>query len=382
MYLFAPLVDLPEELRVDLLLHARRLVNGSNLLPQLGHARLLVLLVVLLEVELIEQLLDLGLALLVLLAVVLLEELALLGCHLLQRLVDQPRALVVLDVCADLAKGLRVGEVVQVVVLHLEVLAHGDEDVLCLLEVGGRGLAGVEHGEGNGEVEAVVCGLVDDDEGVLLEAEVVEVDVVFGCGEKIAGLAKLGLESDFLEQLDDVDVGRVAAEVLLEEDEDGGLEHEGVVDGDHADLGLEVPAGLAAAGLGRVHDVVGDEEEGLEELDHPAESGRVEVLLLGEVTSEEQLGGVDNGQAAVTLAANDIVVEGLVVSVSERSQLHNYTSLRSTAYLLEPLKSLCGELVLLAVLLEVGDQLGEDTLELLQSGGHVDGSAGQVGAGD
>ena len=52
------------------------------------------------------------------------------------------------------------------------------------------------------------------------------------------------------------------------------------------------------------------------------------------------------------------------------------------AYLLEPLQSLCRELVLLAVLLEVGHQLGEDDLELLQSGGHVDGCAGQVGAGD
>jgi hypothetical protein len=54
----------------------------------------------------------------------------------------------------------------------------------------------------------------------------------------------------------------------------------------------------------------------LEELDHPAESGRVEVLLLSEVASEEKLGGIDNGQAAIALAANDIVVEGLVVSVS------------------------------------------------------------------
>jgi hypothetical protein len=50
----------------------------------------------------------------------------------------------------------------------------------------------------------------------------------------------------------------------------------------------------------------------LEELDHPAEGGRLEELLLGEVASEEQLGGVDNGQAAVALAANDIVVERLV----------------------------------------------------------------------
>lgn len=311
LHLFAPLVDLPEEFSVNLLLHARRLIDSSNLLPQLAHASLLVLLVDLLKLELVKELLNPCLGLLVLLAVVLFQHLALLGCDLLQRLVDQPRALVVLDIGANLAERLGVGEVVQVVVLHLEVLAHGDEDVFGLLEVGGGGFAGEVHGEGDGEVEAVVGGLVDDDERVLLQAEVVKVNVVFGRGEQVAGLAQLGLEGDFLEELDEVDVGGVTAEVLLEEDEDGGLEHEGVVDGDHADTGLEVPAGLAAAGLGRVHDIVGDEEEGLEQLDHPAESCGLEILLLGQVAAEQQLGGVDNGQAAVALAADDIVVEGL-----------------------------------------------------------------------
>jgi hypothetical protein len=204
--------------------------------------------------------------------------------------------------------------------------------------------------------------------------------MVFGCGEEVAGLSELGLESDFLEQLDEVDVCGVGAEVLLQEDEDGGLEHEGVVDGDHADAGLEVPAGLTAAGLGGVHDVVGDEEEGLKELNHPAKGGSVEVLLLGEVASEEQLGGVDNGQAAVTFAANDIVVEGLVVGVSRREHCQGWGSLWCMAYLLEPLERLGRELVLLAVLLEVGNQFWEDRLELLEGGGHVDGSAGQVGA--
>lgn len=52
------------------------------------------------------------------------------------------------------------------------------------------------------------------------------------------------------------------------------------------------------------------------------------------------------------------------------------------AYLLEPLQSLGGELVLLAVCLQVGNQLGEDRLELLEGGGHVGGSAGQVRAGN
>jgi hypothetical protein len=314
----APLVDLPQELGVDFRLHARRLINSRDLLPQLSDARLLVLLVVLLEIELVEKFLNLRLALLVLLTIVLLKQLALLRSDFLQRLVDQPRALVVLDVCADLAESLRVGEVVQVVVLHLKVLTHGDEDFLGLLEVRRRRFAGVQHGERDGQVETVVRGLVDDNERVLLEAEVVEVDVVFGRGEQVAGLAELGLESDFLEELDEVDVRGVAAEVLLEQDEDGGLEHESVVDGDHTDVGGEVPAGLAAAGLGRVHDVVGDEEEGLQQLDHPAERGGLEVLLLSELTSEEQLGGVNDRQAAVALAANDIVVEGLVAGVSWR----------------------------------------------------------------
>jgi len=52
--------------------------------------------------------------------------------------------------------------------------------------------------------------------------------------------------------------------------------------------------------------------------------------------------------------------------------------LSGVAYLLEPLEGLGGELVLLGVLLEVGDQLGEDRLELLEGGGHVGGMAGQV----
>jgi hypothetical protein len=137
MRLFAPLIDLPKELGVHFGFHAGRLIDGSNLFTQLGHARLLIFLVDLLEFKLIEELLYLGLALLVLLAVVLLKELALLRGYLLQRLVDQPRALVVLDVCANLAKGLWVGKVVQVVVLHLEVFAHGNEDIFCLLEVCG-----------------------------------------------------------------------------------------------------------------------------------------------------------------------------------------------------------------------------------------------------
>ena len=51
------------------------------------------------------------------------------------------------------------------------------------------------------------------------------------------------------------------AEVFLEEAVDCSFEHEGVVDGNHSDVGLPVPAGRAASSDAAVHDIVGYEEE-------------------------------------------------------------------------------------------------------------------------
>ena len=56
----------------------------------------------------------------------------------------------------------------------------------------------------------------------------------------------------------------VSAEVLLEEEVDGALEHKGVVDGNVGDALDAVAAGLAAGGDGLVHHGVRDEEECLE----------------------------------------------------------------------------------------------------------------------
>ncbi len=103
-------------------------------------------------------------------------------------------------------------------------------------------------------------------------------------------------------------VRRVGIEMLTEEDVDGGFEHEGVVDGDHADFWEFVPAGLTAAGLGTVHHVVGDEEEGLEEFGEPAEGGRVEEFTFREGALEEDGGGIDDGHSAVAFAAHGIVM--------------------------------------------------------------------------
>lgn len=132
--------------------------------------------------------------------------------------------------------------------------------------------------------------------------------MVFRGGEQVAELADFGLEGCIVEEFEEVGVGGVGFEVVAEEDVDGGFEHEGVVDGDHADFGDFIPAGLAAAGLGGVHDVVGDEEEGLEEFGEPAEGGGVEEFGGVEGALEEDGGGVDDGHAAVAFAAHGVVV--------------------------------------------------------------------------
>jgi hypothetical protein len=56
-----------------------------------------------------------------------------------------------------------------------------------------------------------------------------------------------------------------------------GLEDERVVDGVVLDVGLQIPAGLAAAGGGAVHDVISDKEASLKDLDSP---GKGDSLLL------------------------------------------------------------------------------------------------------
>lgn len=227
----------------------------------------------------------------------------------LQSLVDEPRALVVLDVSADLANVLGQAEVVQVVVLDLEVLSKGDEDILGGLKVLRGGDVELVEGKGDGEVEGVVRRLEDNDELVLLQGEVVEVDLVFGSSDEVDELAKLGLEASLVEKVDEIDVGGVRAEVLPEEDVNGSLKDDGVVDGNHADTLVTVPAGLAAAGDAAVHDIVGDEEEGLEQLGQPAQGSGLEVLLLGKRGAEEDGDRVGHGHAAVAFSAQGVDFE-------------------------------------------------------------------------
>ena len=177
--------------------------------------RLLVLLVLAADAHLLVQRLDARLGLRVLAAVVGVEHGALRRRRERERGVDAPRALVVDDVRTDLAEELRGHRVVEEVVLHLEVLAERDEDALReRVWVVGLGVwdAAHVHRKRNREVEGVVRRLVDDDllvpvrqeltreretkerKDVLRKGEFAQIDVVFGCGNKVDKLPNLRLE--------------------------------------------------------------------------------------------------------------------------------------------------------------------------------------------
>ena len=270
---------------------------------------MLVIQIHLLQFQLLKEALYPPLLFSILAPIAFIQHLPLFRTRSLQGLIDDPRALVVLDIRADFPNCLRGAICVEVVVLDLKVFPKGDEDVLAGFEVGGCGELEVIKGEGDGEVEGVVGCFVDDDEAVLFRGEIVEIDVIFWCGEEVAKLTDFRLESCGLEKLDDIHVAGMLSEVFLEERVDGHFQHEGVVYGDHAYALLAVPAWLAAAGDGGVHYVVRDQEEGLQELGEPAEGCGEEVFGLVERTGEEEGGGVGDGEATVAFPAHCVVVE-------------------------------------------------------------------------
>lgn len=151
--LLAALVDLGKEGLENSFLETIVLIDVSNALTDLADNFLFIVQITLLKIEVIVKLLDDLLLLIVLAAIVFLKNLSLLrGCYG-QGLVDEPRALVILDVGADLAYMLRLAEVVKVVILDLKVLPERNEDILSLLEVAGSGEVELVKGEGDGEVE-------------------------------------------------------------------------------------------------------------------------------------------------------------------------------------------------------------------------------------
>lgn len=147
-------------------------------------------------------------------------------------------------------------EVVEVIVLNLEVLAKRDEDLFGLLEILRGGEILVVEGKSDWKVKGVVRSFVDHNELVFLHREIVQVDLVLWRSEQVAQLAEFGLECDFVEQLDEINVCGVLAEVFLKEAVDGRFKQEGVVDGNHSDVWLAVPAWRTSSSDAAVHDIV------------------------------------------------------------------------------------------------------------------------------
>jgi hypothetical protein len=74
---------------------------------------------------------------------------------------------------------------------------------------------------------------------------------------------------------------------------------------------VAVPARLTTTGDGAVHQIIADQEEGLQELGEPAQDAQVLELLVGQGLLQEGETGVGYGQTAVELATGDIDVQGL-----------------------------------------------------------------------
>jgi len=160
----------------------------------------------------------------------------------------------------------------------------------------------------------IVRRLVLDDRLVALQREAVEVDRAHGrrrLRRQVEQLAQLRLPGHLVEELQQAQVLRRAAKELLEHLEQVRLQQEAVVDGRQAHLGDLVPAGLAAARDAAVHDVVRDEEEGLQPLDAPAEHGGAVRLGLGHRRAADGLQHVHDREPAVELAAGHVVVDHL-----------------------------------------------------------------------
>lgn len=74
---------------------------------------------------------------------------------------------------------------------------------------------------------------------------------------------------------------------------------------------MAVPAGLATASDGAVHNVIADQEESLEQLCEPAQDAQMLELLLGQGLLQEGETGVGDRETTVQLAAGGVDEERL-----------------------------------------------------------------------
>jgi len=99
---------------------------------------------------------------------------------------------------------------------------------------------------------------------VLRQIEFRKIYVIFGGSDQVDELSHLRLISRLVEELEEVNIIALLSKMILDEVVNRRLEHERVVDSDEPDFGILIPARLAPAGDGRVHDIVGNEEERLQ----------------------------------------------------------------------------------------------------------------------
>lgn len=99
---------------------------------------------------------------------------------------------------------------------------------------------------------------------VLCQIEFRKIHVIFWRSNQVDELTHLRLISRLVEEFEKVDIIALLSKVTLDEVVNRGLEHERVVDSDEPDFRVLVPTWLSPAGDGRIHDIVGDEEERLQ----------------------------------------------------------------------------------------------------------------------
>ncbi len=111
-------------------------------------------------------------------------------------------------------------------------------------------------------------------------------------------LSHLGLEGGINEKFQNVDVRWMTLEMSTQCLIDHVLENERIIDGIVlCDVRYFIPAGLSPSGNAGIHDVVGDEEDGLEPFDHPTEYRRVLILRGGEFSLFQYLHATDDRKA-------------------------------------------------------------------------------------
>lgn len=94
----------------------------------------------------------------------------------------------------------------------------------------------------------------------LFEREFRQVNAVLWRGNEINELTHFSLERRLEEQFEQVDIVRLAAEMLLQQVVDCSFEHECIVNGDISNVGLTIPARLTTTSDTLVHHVVCDEK--------------------------------------------------------------------------------------------------------------------------